>query len=141
MSVTLEIVTPEARVYENTVSTVVLPTREGEIGILEGHIPLISILEPGEIQVEKDGKREFLAVDKGYVQIIANKVSVLTEAAIDVEAINMDEVLEARKRAEEALEDAKHNTEIEPAELERLEAQLRFTLTQEMAKAKHRMGK
>ena len=138
MPLTLEIVTPEKRVYEGSVGTVVLPTREGEIGILEGHIPLVSILEAGEIQIEKDGKHDFIAVDRGYIQIIADKISVLTEAAIDVEQIDVEQVKEARARAETALEAAKNEQDIDPSEMDRLEAQLRFTLTQEMSKMKRR---
>lgn len=136
---TLEIVTPEKRVYESTVDSVVLPTREGEVGVLAGHIPLISILEPGELQIHKEGKDEFLAVDKGYVQVVADKVSVLTEAAIDVEDIDLDRVAEARKRAEDALENAKKNIDdIDPSELDKLESQVRFAIAQEFAKSKRR---
>lgn len=139
MAITLEIVTPEKQVYADTVNAVVVPTREGEIGVLAGHIPLIGILEPGEIQIDKAGQQEFLAIDRGYVQVAGDKVSVLTEAAIDVESIDIDAVLEARKRAEQALEEAKKEPEhFEPVEMERLEALIRFSMTQEISKQKHK---
>jgi len=48
MALTLEIVTPEARVYSDTIDTVVIPTTSGEIGILPGHIPLLTQIEHGE---------------------------------------------------------------------------------------------
>lgn len=134
MSLTLEIVTPEKRAYHDRVSAVVVPTEMGEVGILESHVPLISVLVPGEIQVEKDGVHEYLAVDKGFVQVLGDKVSVLTEGAIDVQEIDLEAIAEARKRAEEALKAAKENKEIDPAEMEKIEAQCRFAIAQELAK-------
>lgn len=132
MPLDLEIVTPEKSVYTGSVNAVVLPTSTGEIGILPGHIPLVGILEPGEIEVDKpDGKREWLAVDRGYIQVAADKVSVLTEAAIDVEHIDGAMLEDARTRAEKALAEARVEG-FEPDEVERLEAHVRFALTQEM---------
>ena len=49
MPLTLEIVTPENRVYSDTIDTVVIPTTEGEVGILPGHIPLLTQVEHGEL--------------------------------------------------------------------------------------------
>ena len=53
MPLILEIVTPEARVYSDTIDTVVIPTMDGEIGILPGHIPLVTQVENGELRVTK----------------------------------------------------------------------------------------
>ncbi len=53
MALTLEIVTPEARVYSDTIDTVVIPTAQGEIGIRPGHIPLLTQVEAGELRVTK----------------------------------------------------------------------------------------
>jgi len=135
---TLEIVTPEKRVYESTVTSVVLPTREGEIGVLAGHIPLIAILEAGEIEVVKEGVQDYIAVDKGYIRILGDRISVLTEAAIDIDHIDLDRVHEARQRAEKAIEDAKQNKEIDPLELDKLESQVRFAMAQELTRTKHK---
>ena len=51
MPLTLEIVTPEARVYADTIDTVVFPTVQGEVGILPGHIPLLTQIANGELRV------------------------------------------------------------------------------------------
>ena len=69
MSLTLEIVTPEARVYSDTIDTVVIPTLEGEIGILPGHIPLLTQVEHGELRVTKDGMQTYVAIGKGFAHI------------------------------------------------------------------------
>ena len=126
-----EIITPTGIVYQaENVSSVTLPTTSGELGILPGHIPLTAEIEPGEIDVETSAGTTKLAVDKGYARVLA-------EAAIDVKAIDLSAVEDAQKRAEAALEAARHQKEIDPAELERLEAVARFAIAQKLVKSKH----
>lgn len=127
MPLTLEIVTPEGRVYSDQVDTVVLPTVQGEIGILPGHIPLLTQLEDGELRVQKGATTELLACGRGFAEISADKVSVLAEQAIDVEAIDEAAVEKALQRAEEAL---KQRGTLSPDELERLESVTRFAYAQ-----------
>ena len=136
MPLLLEIVTPEKKVYSNMVDSVVLPTPLGEIGILPGHLPLLALLEPGELKVTVKGKLDLLAVDKGFIQVLGDKVSVLAEAAIDIEDIELPTAEEARARAEKALEDARKRGE-EPAIIEELETKARFALAQSIAKARN----
>lgn len=137
MPLYLEIVTPEGIAWKSSqVHSVTLPTRAGEIQILEGHIPLVSILEAGELKVDCAGKIEELAVDKGYVRCIGDVVSVLTEAAIEVKNIDFETVEEAKQRAMKALEDAKNRREVDPTEIERLESTIRFAIAQQLAKRK-----
>jgi len=82
MPLTLEIVTPEAKVYSDTIDTVVIPTVEGEIGILPGHIPLLTQIESGELRVTKGQTTQLLAVSGGFAQIDGDRVRVLAENAI-----------------------------------------------------------
>lgn len=139
MPLYLEIVTPEGVAWKNGgVDSVTVPTRAGEIQILPGHIPLLTIVEAGELAVEIGGKVENLAVDKGYARCMGDTVSVLTEAAIEVSKINEAEVEEAKARAIKALEEAKSRREVDPAEIERLEAVMRFAVAQQLARAKSR---
>lgn len=138
MHLFFEIVTPTGIVYQaENVNSVTLPTTAGELGILPGHIPLTAEVEPGEIDVETSAGTTKLAVDKGYARVLADRVSVLAEAAIDVKAIDLSAVEDAQKRAEAALEAARHQKEIDPAELERLEAVARFAIAQKLVKTKH----
>jgi len=127
MSLTLEIVTPEARVYSDTVDTVVIPTVEGDIGILPGHIPLLAQVDRGELRVQKGAVTQFLVVSGGFVQICGDKVSVLAEGAITEEKIDEKAVETAMQRAQDAL---KGKQDMEPAEVERLEALVRFATVQ-----------
>ncbi|HEY9155120.1 MAG TPA: ATP synthase F1 subunit epsilon [Opitutaceae bacterium] len=127
MSLTLEIVTPEARVYSDTIDTVVIPTVDGEIGILPGHIPLLTQVDNGELRVTKNGVTTYLAVGKGFAEISNDKVSVLAENAINEEKIDEHAVEAAQKRAEEALAG---KSDLDPAEVERLEGVVRFAVAQ-----------
>ncbi|MGC4072427.1 MAG: ATP synthase F1 subunit epsilon [Nibricoccus sp.] len=135
MSLTLEIVTPEARVYSDVIETVVIPTVEGEIGILPGHIPLLTQVEAGELRVSKNGRVEYLAVGNGFAQIDGDKVSVLAESAIEETKIDEDAAIKAQARAEEAL---KGREDLQPAEVERLEGVVRFSVAQLGVKRRQR---
>ena len=135
MPLQLEIVTPEKLVYSDTIETVVLPTVEGEVGILPGHLPLLTQLEPGELRVMKASKPETLAVGGGFVEVSADKVSVLAESAIDVEEIDETAVEKAMERAQQALSG---KAELDPAEVERLESLVRFSAAQLMIKKRRK---
>ncbi len=134
MPLKLEIITPEKRAYEDTVDEVAFMTRNGEIGILPGHIPLLTMLMEGELRARKGTHVDALAVDRGFVRVMGDTVSVLTDAAIDVQAIDASAVEQAQKRAEQALAQARLQKDVDEAELERLEAISRFAIAQLLAK-------
>ncbi len=135
MALKLEIVTPLEKVYSEEVDSVTLPTTTGEIGVLPGHIPLITEVKEGELGVIRLGELDLLAVDKGFAEIFGDTVSVITEAAIDIEDIDLDSAEAAQRRAEEALRKAKEEN-LHPDEVEALEAKIRFALVQQLAKKK-----
>lgn len=135
MSLTLEIVTPEARVYSDTIDAVVIPTVEGEIGIMAGHIPLLTQVDAGELRVTKNGTTLYLVVGKGFAEVQGDKVSVLAEVAMNEEKIDEDVVGKAMQRAEEAL---RQKDALDPAEVERLESVVRFSVAQLGVKRRRR---
>lgn len=138
MPLLLEIVTPEKKIYSKSVESVSLPTPEGEIGILPGHLPLITLISPGYMETQNKEKKERLAVDKGFVEVLGDKVSVLTEGAIDLDTVDLSAVTKAQERAQKALSAAKEkngdSTDIE--EIERLEKVIRFSAAQKLAKSR-----
>jgi F-type H+-transporting ATPase subunit epsilon len=134
MPLTLEIVTPEARVYSESVDTVVIPTVEGEVGILPGHIPLVAQVGAGELRATKGGVTQLLVVGGGFAQVSGEKVSILADSAIHVEKIDENAVADAIKRAEEAL---KNKDSMSAAEVERLESIVRFSVAQLGVKRRH----
>lgn len=137
MSLTLEIITPDEKVFSAEADQVVLPTESGETGILTGHVPLVTKVKAGELKVIKGAEVEYIAVDHGFAKVLGNTVSVLTEAAIDVDDIDMSELESAQSRAEQALKDAEAEG-IDPFELERLEKNVQFLLAQKLAKGRRR---
>ncbi|HWA87399.1 MAG TPA: ATP synthase F1 subunit epsilon [Opitutus sp.] len=124
MTLSLEIVTPEARVYSDTIDSVVIPTVEGEVGILPGHIPLLTEIAHGELRVTRNGKLEFLAVGGGFAQVEGDRVRVLAEHAISESGIDEKAVEAALARAEAELKEAEH---LDPNEFERLQNLVRFS--------------
>jgi len=135
MSLVLEIVTPEAKVYEQTIDSVVLPTTSGEISILAGHIPLVTELDPGELQVTADNKTELLVVGRGFARIESDRISVLAESAIEEDKIDESAVQDALTRAQEALKD---QTRLNAAEIDQLEGAMRYAMAQLATKARRR---
>jgi F-type H+-transporting ATPase subunit epsilon len=101
----LEIVTPESRAYSDDVEMVVLPAVEGEMGVYPQHIPLITQLKPGELIVTKGGRQTALAVGEGFVEVTAEKVSVLVDMALKEADIDESAAEEAIRRAEARLKE------------------------------------
>lgn len=129
----IEIVTPEARVYEETIDSVVMPTTSGEIDILPGHIPIVTEIKAGEIIVTKSGTRQSLAISKGFAQCVGDKISILAEDAIHIDEIDESAVEKAQKRAEEALATMEKMSDEEVA---MLETQIAYARAQILAKRK-----
>jgi F-type H+-transporting ATPase subunit epsilon len=126
----LEIVTPEKRVFDETVDSVTVPTATGEVGILPNHSPLISSLKPGILSFANKGASERMVVSGGFVEVSANKVSVLTDIAEKADEIDVEAARAEREAAQKVLSGAFSGTEEEfDAEKERLErAQARISL-------------
>lgn len=135
MPLTLEIVTPEAKVYSDTIDSVVIPTVEGEIGVLPGHIPLLTQIEHGELRVTKGTVSSLLAVSGGFAQIDGDKVRVLAEHAITEEKIDENAVEAAMKRAEQELKEAKT---MDPQQYEHLQSLIRYSGVQLAVKRRKR---
>ncbi len=100
----LKIVTPEKLIFDEEVSQVNAPTEDGQIGILPNHSNLMSKLQPGELIIKKSGKAESMAVGNGFLQITDNVLTIMTDLAVTEAGIDEKAIEEARKRAEQALE-------------------------------------
>jgi len=140
MPLTVEIVTPDRRAYEGTADKVTLPTALGSIGILPGHQPITAVIAAGEVILTVDGKVTRLAIDKGFVRVVADKVSVVTEAAIDEAKIDLKSVENAEARAREAVEAARGQKDVDPVEVAKMEQILRFALVQRLVKSRTSQG-
>ncbi|MDQ8204244.1 ATP synthase F1 subunit epsilon [Pelagicoccus sp. SDUM812003] len=133
MPIQLEIVTPSGKVYDETIDSVVVPTTTGEVGIMPGHIPLLTEVQAGDIAVTKSGSVDHLAVSKGFAQCVGDKVSILAEHAIDVADIDLSAVEAAQARAQEALKNASQMSE---EEINQLETTIQYANIQQLLKKK-----
>jgi F-type H+-transporting ATPase subunit epsilon len=137
MPLHLEIVTPERRVFSDTVDSVQVPGSEGELGVLPHHAPLVSTLGVGELRFRKDGVEESFAVVGGFLQVRPDKVVVLAETADMASEIDLEKAQEARREAERALESGYH----EGADLAAARAALQQALLRiRVAERRHREG-
>ena len=123
------IITPERQVLETEVTSVIIPSHDGQTGILENRAPLLCELGTGVLTVETadDGKKQFF-VDGGFSQVIKNEVIVLTERAADADDL-------VRADAEKALIEAEQMTaQDEAAGLQRSRAIARAETQLKLAK-------
>jgi F-type H+-transporting ATPase subunit epsilon len=103
MPIRCEIVSQDRMVFEGDVDIVVLPGEAGEMGILPNHAPLLSTLRLGFLKVRVSGEEQVFAVAGGVVEVQPDIVTVLADAAENVEEIDVSRAEEARRRAEESL--------------------------------------
>ena len=136
MPLTLDIVTPEKKFFSGEVENVYLPGTEGELGILPGHVPLVTGLKPGELHYSRGGKVEELAIGAGFVEVTQEKVTVLTDLAVTEAGIDEAKVEAAMKRAEEALTKIDHSMNSE--EVAALQASIAKSMAQLKLKRKRR---
>ena len=130
MPLVLDIVTPEKKFFSGQVENVYLPVTEGELGILPGHVPLVTGINPGELRYLVDGKVEELAIGAGFVEVTQEKVTVLTDLAVTDAEIDEAKVEEAMKRAEESLSNIDHSENAEEV------AALQTAISKSMAQLK-----
>ena len=105
-TLTLTLVTPDAVVYSRDVQMVTLPGVDGQLGVLPGHIPLLTQIVPGELIVrDGDGQETFLAVGEGLVEVTNTRVAIVTDMAVAADNIDEAKAEEARQRAAARLRD------------------------------------
>jgi len=97
----LELVTPERLLVREDVTTVQVPAKNGYLGVLPGHAPLLAELGTGSLYYETGGARHYIAVHGGFLEILSDHVRVLADAAERAEEIDVDRAKAALKRAEE----------------------------------------
>lgn len=114
-----KIATPERVVYEDNIFQISVPTTSGEITILPNHVPLVSILQAGELKIkDKDGEH-LVAVSGGFLEIKPdNEVVILADNAERAEEIDVDRAEQARKRAIEQMAQAKAEENVDYAKLQ-----------------------
>ena len=99
----LEIVTPDRRVVRDSVTAVTIPGKNGYLGILPGHAPLLTELQIGELAYTRSGQTQYAAVSWGFAEVLPDRVIVLAQTAERAEEIDIARAEQAKQRAEERL--------------------------------------
>ncbi|MDR1528161.1 MAG: ATP synthase F1 subunit epsilon [Puniceicoccales bacterium] len=138
MALLLKIVTPTGITLDKKVTSVVLPASDGEIEILPGHLPLLTIIQPGELVAKNANSQECFAIDCGFAMISNDSVFVLTDESLNINEADLHEIEEAEKCAQKALEEARNKREaLDPAEIEKLDAKVKYQMAKKLAKIRH----
>lgn len=109
----LEVVTPEKVVVSQKVDIVAAPGSLGEFGVLEGHVPFLTGLIPGEVHFTSGEKTQYLAVSAGFAEVSENKVAILVDSAEMARDIDVERARRAMERARERLAKARAAEDID----------------------------
>ena len=132
-SIQLRIVTPERLVIEDTASSVQVPGKKGELGILPGHAPLITELGVGEISYKRAGSErgegaaeQHLSVAWGFAEVLPDRVTILAETAEKAGDIDVGRAERSKQRAEERLSKPSEELDVQRCQtaLQRAETRL-----------------
>ena len=129
MSLTLRVLAPDQSVFDGNADEVILPSTTGQLGILPGHVSLLTALDFGVLRVREGNGWKSIALQGGFAEVDADEVTVLVNAAELGSSINADAATKELEAATAAL--AKF--EGQPASTEKLKAQ------QEQARARARV--
>ena len=124
----LDIVSAEQEIFSGSVEMVVATGELGEVGVVPGHAPLLTILKPGDVRITlPGGKQEIFYVSGGMLEVQPRYVTVLADVVERAEDLDEAEALAAKARAEEAIANkgAEIDYSVATAELARAVAQIR----------------
>ena len=134
MPMHLEIVTAERVVLSDEVDQINAPTKDGRVGILPRHMPLLTILDVGELDIIKGGEVTPFAISGGFMEVLNNRVTILADTAYRAEEIDEERAEEARRRAEELLAQRKGEQDVA-----QLEAELRRAMVELKVASLHKL--
>ena len=96
---TLEIISPDQTILKQETNEVIIPSFEGQMGILNNHIPLITFLRPGIITIKAEGEKKFY-VEEGTVEFANNNLLILTSTARDLVNLDKSKINELLQKVE-----------------------------------------
>jgi F-type H+-transporting ATPase subunit epsilon len=136
MTVHVDIVSAEEQVFSGPAEFVVLPGEAGELGILPGHMPLMTRIKPGAVRVKplNQAEEELIFVAGGMLEVQPNLVTVLADTAIRGRDLDEAKALEAKRLAEEVLKNHDSKVEYARAQAELSEAIAQLAAIQNLRK-------
>lgn len=116
--IALTVITPSRKMYSGEADMVIMRTKSGDVGIMHGHQPMVTVLGYGVMRIQNEGEEDkTAAVFGGFAEINSEGITVLTDAAEWAEDIDLSRAEEARKRAEERLKSRSADIDILRAEM------------------------
>ena len=101
--------------YADDIEVLVAPGIDGELGILPHHAPLMTALQPGEIMIRKDGAETYLVVSGGFLEVMANQVTILADACERTDEIDEERARAAMQQAQDRLASRIDDIELQQA--------------------------
>ncbi|KUJ72392.1 F0F1 ATP synthase subunit epsilon [Thiomicrospira sp. WB1] len=122
VSMQVDIVSAEGSMFSGKADRVFAQAADGEVGILPKHTQLLSNLKPGQVRVVSGDEEDSFFINSGVLEVQPDVVTILADTAIRAEDLDESQALEAKRRAEEAMDQAKSDTDIARAQVELAEA-------------------
>lgn len=130
MPLHLEIVTAERVVLSDDVDQVNAPTKDGRVGILPRHMPLLTLLDVGELLIIKNGVSTPFAVSGGFMEVLPTRVTILADTVERADEIDENRAEEARRKAEERIAQRQSDMDMAKAEADLRRALVRLRVSQ-----------
>ena len=139
MTVHVDIVSAEEEIFSGLAEFVALPGESGELGILPGHMPLMSRIRPGAVRVraQNQSEEELVFVAGGLLEVQPGRVTVLADTAIRGKDLDEAKALEAKRRAEEALQNQNAEIDYAAAQAELAEAIAQLAAIKKLRNPRH----
>ncbi|KDP84107.1 F0F1 ATP synthase subunit epsilon [Cupriavidus basilensis] len=116
-TILVDVVSAESSIFSGQAKFVALPGESGELGILPGHTPLITRIQPGAVRIEKeDGSEEFVFVAGGILEVQPKHVTVLADTAIRGGDLDEAKAQEAKRAAEELMQNQSSDLDLARAQ-------------------------
>ena len=139
MTIHVDVVSAEESIYSGLAEFVVLPGEAGELGILPGHMPLMTRIKAGTVRLKLPNQEaeELFFVAGGMLEVQPNRVTVLADTAIRGKDLDEAMALDAKKRAEEAMASRSSELDYVRAQAELAEAIAQLSAIQKLRKRSH----
>ncbi|HSG59321.1 MAG TPA: F0F1 ATP synthase subunit epsilon [Woeseiaceae bacterium] len=132
-TIRVDIVSAEGEIHSGEAEMVFAPAKMGEVGIAPRHAPLLTVLKPGEVRVQKPGgQEEAFYITGGMLEVQPHLVTVLADTALRGDQLDEAAALAAQQEAERALEGASQETDLARAMAELEEARARYRAAQKL---------
>jgi F-type H+-transporting ATPase subunit epsilon len=138
MTIHVDVVSAEESIFSGLAEFVVLPGEAGELGIMPGHMPLMTRIKPGAVRIKmQDGKEELIFVASGLLEVQPGLVTVLADTAIRGHDLDEARALESRKAAQEAMANRASTMDYGRAQAELAEAAAQLAAIDRLRKRRH----